>query len=160
MPSLESPDRARAAARLNQLRKVARVWEELLPLPIVRRRIGLDGLVGLVPGVGDVAGALVAGYGLVVAAQLRAPASVLGRMLLNIALDALIGAVPLLGDLFDIGWKAQGRNIALLERWLAAPDRERRRSVTLLAVLAAGLLAAVVATTWLAVRVMVWLFGG
>lgn len=150
----------RAPAQLDQLRRIARIWEELLPLPFLGRRIGLDALIGLVPGVGDVAGALVAGIGLVTAIRLGAPASILGRMLLNITLDAVIGAIPFLGDLFDIGWKAQGRNVALLERWLGDPHREQRHSVVLLAAIAAGLLGALIGAIWLAVRMLAWLFGG
>ena len=146
-----------ALARLDQLRQVARLWDELIPLPIIRRRIGLDALVGLVPGIGDVAGALVASWGLVVAIRMRAPASVLGRMLMNIGLDALIGAIPLLGDIFDIGWHAQTRNVALLEHWLADPDRASRRSAWMLAAIAGGMVAVIVAAIWLAVALIGWL---
>jgi hypothetical protein len=137
---------------LDPLREIARIWEELIPLPFLKRRVGLDALIGLVPGVGDVAGALVAGWGVVVAVRLGAPASVLARMALNITIDTLIGAIPLLGDLFDIGWKAQGRNIALLERWMAEPDRVRRGSTAILAGLGVAMIATVIGTIWLAVQ--------
>lgn len=160
---MRPPDRVsdpRAAARVGQLRHLARLWDELVPLPFLRRRIGLDALVGLVPGVGDVAGALVAGWGLLVALRLRAPASVLGRMLFNIALDALLGAIPLLGDLFDVGWHAQTRNVALLERWLADPGRASRRSAWLLWGVAGAMVAVVAGALWLAIKLVSLLFGG
>jgi hypothetical protein len=150
----------RVPARLERLRQIARVWDALFPLPLLNRRIGLDALVGLIPGIGDVAGALVASWGLVVAARLRAPASVLARMLVNIGLDALIGAIPLLGDIFDIGWHAQTRNVALLERWLADPDRARRQSAAVLVALAGGLVVVIVAALWLAVKLVVLLIDG
>lgn len=160
---MRPPDRVsdpRAVARIGQLRHLARLWDELVPLPFLRRRIGIDALVGLVPGLGDVAGALVAGWGLVVAVRLRAPASVLARMLYNIGLDALLGVIPLLGDLFDVGWHAQTRNVALLERWLADPARASRRSAWLLWGVAGGLAVVVIGALWLAVRLVSLLFGG
>ena len=76
------------------------------------------------PGLGDLAGAVVAVYALHVARMLRAPAAIQLHMLGNIALDALVGTVPLIGDLFDFVFKAQTRNLALLERWLASPARD------------------------------------
>ncbi len=149
----------RAGERVERLRQVARVWDELVPLPFLNRRIGVDALVGLLPGIGDVIGALVAGWGLVEAARLRAPTSVLLRMLYNIGLDALVGAIPLLGDLFDVGWKAQSRNVALLERWLGDPERARRRSTAVLVAVVVGLVAVLVAATWLALWFITRLLG-
>ena len=80
------------------------------------------------PGLGDIAGALVAVYALHVARILRAPAAIQLHMLGNIALDALVGTVPLLGDLFDFVFKAQTRNLALLDAWANSPDATARRS--------------------------------
>lgn len=141
---------ASRTGELDHLRRIARVWDDLLPLPVIGRRVGLDAIVGLVPGIGDVASALVASLALVTAARLRAPASVIGRMLLNIVIDTLVGAIPVLGDIFDVGWRAQRRNLVLLEGWLADPDRLRRRSTALLAAIAAGLIVTVVGALWLA----------
>lgn len=149
-----------APARLEQLRQIARLWDELVPLPFLDRRIGLDALVGLVPGVGDVAGALVAGWGLVVAVRMGAPASVTGRMLLNITIDTLVGAIPLLGDIFDIGWRAQRRNVTLLERWLDDPARATRRSTAFLVAIAAAMIALMLATVWLVAWIFTRLMGG
>ena len=137
---------------------MARLWDEAIRLPIIGR-VGLDAVVGLVPGIGDIAGGLMAGYGLVIAARLRAPAAILLRMLLNIAVDTLGGVVPLVGDIFDSQWKANTRNLALLEAWLAEPQRARRRSVILLLAVAAAFCALVTLTVWLAVQVVAWIFG-
>ena len=82
-------------------------------------RFGLDGLLGLVPGVGDTVGALASAYVILAARRLGAPRSVLLRMGGNLALDYLVGAIPLLGDLFDFGFKANRRNLDLLRRALA-----------------------------------------
>lgn len=155
---------SRAAIQLARLRQLAVLWDDLIPLPFIDRRIGIDALIGVVPGIGDVAGALAASWGLVIAVRLGAPVSVLLRMLLNIGIDALVGAIPLVGDVFDIGWRAQLRNVALLERWIERPEHARRRSAMLLVAVAggtaAGVVGVVVAALWATVRILSWLLGG
>jgi hypothetical protein len=81
-------------------------------------RIGLDGLVGLVPGIGDALGAVMSLYIIARARRLGMPRRVLARMLLNVGTETLIGTVPLLGDWFDFAFKANERNLALLRRHL------------------------------------------
>ena len=120
--------------------------DEAVRVPGTSFRIGLDGLLGLIPGVGDLAGGLVSTWYIVAAARLGAPPWVLARMGLNIGLDALTGAVPLLGDLFDFGWKANRRNLALLDHHLTDPHGARRASRAVVG----GALAAVLAVTLLA----------
>jgi hypothetical protein len=127
--------------------------DEAVGVPGTRIRLGLDALLGLVPGVGDVVGAVVSGRVLLASARLGVPAPVLARMAGNMAIDALVGEIPLLGDLFDIGWKANRRNLDLLERHLADPEGTRRGSRRL--VVTAVVLA--VLTPLLALTGMVWL---
>jgi len=95
-------------------------------------RIGIDGLIGLIPGIGDAAGALLGFYIVSRASALGLPRTVLARMLLNVGLDTLVGAVPLLGDLFDFAFKANTRNVELMRRSLADGVRERRASALVL----------------------------
>lgn len=132
-----------------RLRAVARLMDDLVRIPGTRIRFGLDPLIGMLPVAGDAAGALLSAYSLLVAFRLGAPAPVLLRMGGNIAIDALVGAVPFLGDLFDFGWKANRRNLLLLESFEASPARVGRvsRALVLLAVLA--LLALLALTGWL-----------
>jgi hypothetical protein len=104
-------------------------------LPGIGLRVGLDPIIGLVPGIGDAAGAILGAWILVEAARLRASRATLVRVFYNIAVDALGGTIPLLGDAFDVVWKANLRNVALLERHLADPARASkadRRFVALL----------------------------
>jgi len=82
-------------------------------------RFGLDGLLGLAPGVGDAATGLFAAYVVYEAWRLGASRSTLARMAANVAVDAAVGSIPLLGDLFDLAWKANRRNLELLRRDLA-----------------------------------------
>jgi len=145
------PSGAPAAAALEPLRTVTRVFDEALRVPGTPLRVGLDALLGLVPGVGDAVSGCVAASGLWVGASLGAPASVLLRMLFNVAVDAAVGAIPLAGDLFDIGWKANRRNLDLLERWVAAPAATRAASTATLVAVAAAALAMVAGLVWLAV---------
>ena len=140
-------------SRLPELRRLVRLMDEAVGVPGTRIRLGLDALLGLVPGVGDVVGAVVSGRVLLSAARLGVPAPVLARMAGNMAIDALVGEIPLLGDLFDIGWKANRRNLDLLERHLADPEGTRRGSRRL--VVTAVVLA--VLTPLLALTGMVWL---
>lgn len=113
---------------LNRLRLIARLFDQAFAIPGTRWRFGLDALFGLVPGLGDIAGALVAVYSLRVARNLGAPPVVQAHMLMNIALDALIGMVPILGDIFDFAFQAQTRNLKLLDDWVGSPQRTARRS--------------------------------
>jgi hypothetical protein len=118
----------RGRRALEQLRGITTLFDQAFQLPGTRFRFGLDALIGLVPGLGDVAGALVAMYAMNVARKLNAPAVVRLHMLSNVALDGLIGIVPIVGDVFDFAFKAQTRNLALLDAWVASPDRTARRS--------------------------------
>ena len=103
-------------ARLEGLRRIARFLDSAIQVPGTTYRVGLDPILGLVPGIGDLVSPLF-GLGILWQANdLGVPKVVQVRMLFNIALDAVVGAVPLVGDLFDFAWKANTKNFALLER--------------------------------------------
>jgi hypothetical protein len=98
------------------LRRWAVLLDSAFGVPGTRVRFGLDGIIGLVPGLGDFVAPVFTGLLLVTALRMRVPAVVQARMVLNAALDMVLGLVPVLGDLVDIAWKANLRNLALLER--------------------------------------------
>ena len=102
--------------RLELLRRVARALDSAVPVPGTSFRFGLDPILGLIPGVGDLVSPLFALGILFHARALRVPRVVQLRMIFNVAIDVLTGFVPLVGDLFDFAWKANNRNMALLER--------------------------------------------
>jgi hypothetical protein len=106
-----------AARRLDRLRRMARLQDSRFSLLGIR--FGWDAVIGLVPGVGDVAATAMAAWVVAEAARLGAPKRLLARMGLNVAIDFLLGAVPLVGDLADIAFKANLRNVDLLERHLS-----------------------------------------
>ena len=102
--------------RLELLRRVARMLDSALPVPGTSFRFGLDPILGLIPGLGDLVSPLFTLGMLFQARDLGVPRVVQLRMIFNVAIDVLTGFVPLIGDLFDFAWKANNRNLALLER--------------------------------------------
>ena len=104
------------------LRQWARIFDSQFRIPGTDIRFGIDPLLGLVPGVGDLASPVLSMFMIWHGVKLRVPKIVIARMMLNALIDAGVGAIPLVGDLFDFGWKATAWNLALLERH-AMPGR-------------------------------------
>ncbi len=129
-----------APPQLEQLRGLSRLLDSAFVVPGTNYRFGLDAVIGLVPGLGDLLSAMFSGYLVLQASRLGAPRSVVTRMLANIALDTAVGWVPLLGDIFDVAWKSNNRNMALLEQHLQDPARARKGSRLAIAALVAVLL--------------------
>lgn len=98
-----------------ELTKLTNVLDRLFTIPGTNISIGLDGIVGLIPGVGDAITFLLASYIVYKAALLGMPKLVLARMIWNVLIDGIFGAIPVLGDLFDIVWKANAKNIELIK---------------------------------------------
>ena len=113
---------------LVRLRALTRLMDQAFGIPGTKWRFGLDALFGLVPGLGDIVGGVIAVYAVHVARQLRAPGVIQLHMLSNIAIDATVGTIPVIGDLFDFVFKAQTRNLALLDDWLQTPHEVTKRS--------------------------------
>lgn len=144
----------RARARID---RYARILDSGIGIPGTRFRFGLDALIGLIPGVGDVAGLLLGSVLLFEAYTLGVPRPLLWRMIGNVGVDALLGVVPGIGDIFDFVFRSNLRNAQLLRQHLdgrlgapARPSRSPRKAVTggLLAVLL-GLAALVLLIGWL-----------
>jgi hypothetical protein len=121
-------DRDVGVDRLSGARALAHLLDDGIRIPVIGVRFGLDPVIGLIPGLGDFAGAIMSSYVVLLGARLGAPRSVIIRMIGNVAVDTIGGAVPLLGDLFDIGWKSNIRNVALLDRWIDQPGRTQAAS--------------------------------
>lgn len=153
----EEGGRERAPAVRRRLARLAWLLDASFRVPGTGVRFGWDALIGLIPGVGDAATGLLAAWIVAEAARLGAPGSVLARMLGNVGLDLLVGAVPLLGDLFDAGFKANQRNVRLLESWLERPDavaRSSRLRVGLVAATVVAFLAGLGALVWWLARLV------
>ena len=107
---------------LELLRQWARIFDSQFRIPGTDIRFGIDPLLGLLPGVGDLASPILSMFMIWHGVKLRVPKIVIARMMLNALIDAGVGAIPVVGDLFDFGWKATAWNLALLERH-AMPGR-------------------------------------
>src|SRR5258705_11235202 len=121
-------------------------------------RFGLDPILGLIPGFGDAAGAILVGWMLVEAVRLGASRATVLRIAGNVALDAAVGAIPLIGDIFDFGWKANLRNVALLERHLAAPDRAERADRSFVSLVICGVVVMALGLFALGILLTGWAF--
>ncbi len=109
--------------RLRKLRRLAWLVDGAFRLPGTRFRFGLNSLIGLTPAAGDAVLALISLYIVNEARRLGLPRETLARMVGNVAVEALAGTVPVLGDLFDMGFKANLRNLALIEEHFGVPAR-------------------------------------
>ncbi len=105
------PTRADAVARISA---VARLMDSAIPIPGTSRTVGLDAVLGLLPGIGDLVSAALSSNIIWEARQLGLPSWKIARMIGNVAIDTAVGAVPLVGDLFDVAFKANQRNVRLV----------------------------------------------
>jgi hypothetical protein len=119
---------------LARARALARLLDSAVGIPGTPIRVGADAVLGLIPGVGDVLSALLSGHIVLIASRRGAPSAVLWRMIANVAIDTAIGSVPLLGDLFDVAYRSNVRNVELLERYAAQPAAVTARSRMLRAI--------------------------
>jgi hypothetical protein len=149
--------------QIESLRAFSRLLDNAFTIPGTRFRFGLDALIGLVPGLGDAVGAVFSSYVILQAARLGAPRSTINRMIANVVIDTVVGWIPLLGDLFDAGWKSNTRNVALLEQHLQHPAAARaasRRTLVLLVAVLLALLVGIVALGVLAAELVLSLLRG
>jgi hypothetical protein len=136
---------------------LAHLLDDFFRIPGTPIRLGLDGLIGLIPGIGDVL-AGIASFVLVFAAWVRGvPYVTLARMMVNLGLDVLVGAIPFFGDLFDIAYKANRRNYRLLTRHLRQPHRHTWKDYAFLASLLAAVLALLAAPLIVLALILLWL---
>jgi hypothetical protein len=132
---------------------VSRVMDELVAVPGTSIRIGLDPVVGLVPVVGDAISAVVGFWLIAAATRFGVPRIVVGRMIVNTVVDLAVGAIPLLGDLFDVVSHSNSRNLALFRRHALDPAASTRGEQLALA----GLVILVVGLLWLVATAIGWL---
>src|SRR6187551_3055593 len=99
---------------LKNMESMAKLMDSQFTIPGTNIKFGLDALIGLIPGAGDFATFLISGYMLTVLAQNGASGFVLARMALNVLIDSLFGSIPILGDIFDVAFKSNQRNMKLM----------------------------------------------
>jgi hypothetical protein len=127
-------------AQVGHLRALSRLLDNAFVIPGTGYRFGLDALIGLVPGLGDAVSAVFSSYIVLQASRLGAPKAVVSRMIANVAIDTVVGWVPILGDLFDVAYKSNVKNMALLEEHIRQPAAARAGSRRALVLLGGALL--------------------
>lgn len=135
-----------ASTALRRLRGLSHLLDNAIPIPGTRYRIGLDPILGLAPGFGDTVATALSAYIVVEAARMGLSRAILTQMVFNILLETAIGSVPVLGDIFDAAWKANIKNLELLESHLEVSELEQQpgRRVAILLLLIVGFTVVVV----------------
>jgi hypothetical protein len=124
----QTPEVSRRAVKIDEsLDRLSWLMDDLIRIPGINWRFGLDALVGLVPGFGDTVTSMVSFYILASAVRYRVPKVTLLRMGLNIGIDYLVGSIPVVGDLFDAFWKSNQMNVALLSKRATVSASEARK---------------------------------
>jgi len=113
-------------ANLKRVDKFASMMDSRYKIPFTPFKIGLDGIIGLLPGIGDGSSFVMALYPVVEAHRMGVGFGTKLRMLWNLLIDTVLGTIPLIGDLFDIGFKANNRNAKILRDWVAKQERKGR----------------------------------
>jgi hypothetical protein len=135
----------------------AHLLDDWFRVPFTPIRVGLDGLIGLIPGLGDIL-AGIASFVIILAAWIRGvPYVTLVRMMVNLGLEVVIGSIPLLGDAFDIAWKANRRNYHLMVRHLRQPQRHTWKDYAFLLTLLGGVLAILAVPFIILFLILIWL---
>jgi hypothetical protein len=145
-----------ARERLNFL---AWLLDSSIPIPGTRLTIGLDALVGLLPFLGDLIGVLASSFILAEANRMGVGRTILARMAFNVAVEGVIGIVPIVGDVFDAAWKANQKNVRLLNAWAERPHQTRRTSGLFLAGLVLALAVCLGVCAFLTYLLVRWLLG-
>lgn len=115
-------DAAKRLATLNRIRKLSRLMDTSIRIPLTGFRIGIDPIIGLVPGAGDLISTAFSAYIIFLATRFGIPRQDLAKMIFNVGLETVVGTVPLVGDLFDAFYKSNIRNLAILEQHLTVVE--------------------------------------
>ncbi|BAZ85983.1 DUF4112 domain-containing protein [Dolichospermum compactum] len=127
------------APRLKRLRQLSGLLDNIITIPGTPIGVGLDPIIGLLPIGGDALGLIFSFYIIIESAQLGVPTATLGRMVMNVIVDSLVGAIPMLGDLFDFAWRANNYNIILLEEALKSPYQNQKGDKSFILIFSIGL---------------------
>lgn len=151
MPSEETRER---------LNRLAWLLDSSIPIPGTRFTVGLDAIIGLVPVVGDLIGVALSSYILHEARNMGVSKAVLMRMAFNVAVEGVVGIVPFAGDVFDAAYKANQRNVRLLNAWVERPDKSERASRLFVGGVIAALVLLIVLLSTASVALIRWLWPG
>jgi hypothetical protein len=156
--NVRSVEEAGVRETRQRLASLAWLLDSSIPIPGTRFTVGIDALIGLFPFIGDLIGVLFSSYILSEASRLGAPKSVLMRMSFNIGIEGLVGIVPFAGDLFDAAFKANQRNVKILNDWFERPEKTERSSRAFGLGLVAAVMVFLALLGYVAFLLLRWLF--
>lgn len=157
MPLAKNTDqRTENQRKLKSLDWLAWLLDSSIKIPGTNRTIGLDGIIGLIPGVGDVFASLLSGYIIVRALLMGLPIFVIGQMVVNMVIEGVIGVIPFFGDIFDFIFKSNRRNVRLMQRYFEDPKETAERSAASVIAFLVVLFFVFLLTIWLIFKVFGW----
>lgn len=143
---------------LERLRRISNLLDNAIAIPGTEYRVGLDPLLGLLPGGGDTLTAFFSTYIVWEAAQMGLPRETLMRMVWNIVFDSLLGTIPVLGDIFDVAWKANVKNISLIETHLNSPIPSKKVDKLFIVLLMSALILFIFGITVVGILIFKFIF--
>lgn len=142
------------STELRKLQRLAWLLDSSIRVPGTSIRIGLDGLIGLIPGIGDITAGAASSYILLQAVRMGAPLAIVVRMAINILLESVIGVIPIVGDIFDFVFKANQRNVQLILDYKAEPKPVHKRSLLVVALTIGLIIVLLVLAFWAVVALV------
>ncbi|MDF0554420.1 DUF4112 domain-containing protein [Kamptonema sp. UHCC 0994] len=158
-PSPVTPTNKSHVANLRRIRQISHLLDNAIGIPGTSYRIGIDPILGLVPGGGDFVAMVFSAYMIIIAAQMGVSQEKLVQMVSNIIIDTFAGSVPVVGDLFDVAWKSNMKNLELLEDHLGSPQTGTTVNWWFVGGILGGLLLIMLLIISLSVAIIGWLIG-
>ena len=156
--SVNAQKRAETERNLQSLDRLAWLLDSSIRIPGTNRTIGLDGIIGLIPGIGDIVSGLISGYIVVKALLMGLPIFVIARMVLNMVIEGVIGVIPIIGDLFDFIFKSNRRNVRLMQTYLKDPEETAERSYMSVIVFMMVLFFVLLLSIWMIFKLLGYVF--
>jgi hypothetical protein len=142
---------------IKQLERWAWLLDNSIRIPGTSIKMGLDSLIGLIPGIGDITGGALSSYILLQAVSSGVAPVVIARMAVNIMFDTVLGMIPIVGDIFDITFKANLRNIELMSNYYNSPREAVKRNTLSIAIISISFISALSLIIWIAIKIFAWL---
>ncbi len=142
--------------KLKSLDKLAWLLDSSIKIPGTNRTIGLDGIIGLIPGIGDAFAGMLSGYIIIKALLMGLPIFVIGQMVVNMVIEGVVGVIPFFGDIFDFIFKSNRRNVKLMRNYLEDPKETAERSASSVIGFLVVLFFVFLLSIWLIFKVLGW----
>lgn len=141
---------------IKQLERWAWLLDNSITIPGTSIKMGIDSLIGLIPGVGDLTGGALSSYILLQAISTGVAPVIIARMAVNIMFDSIIGMIPIVGDIFDITFKANLRNIELMTNYHNSPQEAVKRNILSIVIISITFISALSLVIWITIKLFAW----